>query len=31
MWHERGVAEWFDGVTVWMEGQRSVWLEALRI
>jgi hypothetical protein len=31
MWNERGGAEWFDGVTAWMEGQRSRWLEALRI
>jgi hypothetical protein len=31
MWHERGGAEWFEGVTAWMEGQRSPWLEALRI
>jgi Phosphotransferase enzyme family len=31
MWRERGGAEWFDGVTAWMEGQRSLWLEALRI
>ncbi|HJZ35907.1 MAG TPA: phosphotransferase [Solirubrobacterales bacterium] len=30
MWDERGGAEWFDGVTAWMEGQRSLWLEALR-
>ncbi len=31
MWRERGGAEWFDGVTAWMEGQRSLWLEALRV
>lgn len=31
MWQERGGAAWFDGVTAWMEGQRSLWLEALRI
>lgn len=31
MWQERGGAQWFDGVTAWMEGQRSLWLEALRI
>jgi hypothetical protein len=30
MWDERGGAEWFDGVTVWMECQRDLWLEALR-
>ncbi len=30
MWDERGGAEWFDGVTAWMEAQRSPWLEALR-
>ena len=30
MWDERGGAEWFDGVVAWMEGQRSLWLEALR-
>jgi hypothetical protein len=30
MWEERGGAEWFDGVTAWMEGQRPVWLKALR-
>jgi hypothetical protein len=30
MWDERGGAEWFDGVTARMEGQRSLWLEALR-
>ncbi len=31
MWQERGGAEWFDGATAWMEGQRSHWLEALRV
>jgi phosphotransferase family enzyme len=31
MWDERGGADWFDGVTAWMEGQRSLWLEALCI
>jgi hypothetical protein len=31
MWDERGGAEWFDGVTAWMEAQRGRWLEALRI
>jgi aminoglycoside phosphotransferase (APT) family kinase protein len=30
MWDGRGGAEWFDGVTAWMEGQRGLWLEALR-
>jgi hypothetical protein len=30
MWNERGGAEWFDEVTAWMEGQRDLWLEALR-
>lgn len=30
MWQERGGADWFDGVTGWMEGQRSLWLDALR-
>jgi aminoglycoside phosphotransferase (APT) family kinase protein len=29
MWDERGGADWFDGVTAWMEGQRSLWLQAL--
>lgn len=29
MWEGRGGAEWFDGVTAWMEGQRSLWLQAL--
>jgi Phosphotransferase enzyme family len=31
MWNERGGAEWFEGVTAWMEGQRSLWLDALSI
>jgi len=31
MWDARGGAEWFDGVTAWMEGQRSLWLDALRV
>jgi hypothetical protein len=30
MWNDRGGAEWFDGVTAWMESQRPLWLEALR-
>jgi aminoglycoside phosphotransferase (APT) family kinase protein len=30
LWEERGGAEWFDGVTAWMEGRRGAWLEALR-
>jgi aminoglycoside phosphotransferase (APT) family kinase protein len=31
MWQQRGGAEWFDGVTAWMEGRRNLWLAALRV
>lgn len=31
MWEDRGGAEWFDGVTAWMEAQRALWLEELDV